>query len=244
MPSLALFNSCLYQHTTWTTYPGKHWTIPSQKSGRVANKQCNAQLLLSVDSYIQLLIGDFPGSSNFPTWNSDLKGSFWWHSRPWVWNNSTAFVDVSSDAANSHPPRSPVNTGPSPALQCRGTQPGAGSHVNLPVTTHAAQGNGLLQSAYKVCEKTSCKAVTQAKHHCLFLLIVLVLSAPWCSGRPSGSRPAAEQQQRLSEWRHHNTTVLLFHVLLPEPPSRWHLYLPTQPWRHSSGYATRFVSKV
>lgn len=44
------------------------------------------------------------------------------------------------DSANSHPPHSPVYTGPSAALQCGGPQPGAGRHVHQSATTSTAQG--------------------------------------------------------------------------------------------------------
>lgn len=72
---------------------------------------------------------------------------------------SPEFLVVFSDPANSHRSRSTVNAGPSPALQRRGTQPGAGGHADLPATAHAAQGNGHRRSAYRVDKKDilSCK---------------------------------------------------------------------------------------
>lgn len=67
---------------------------------------------------------------------------------------SPEFLVVFSDPANSHPSRSFVNAGPSPALQRRGTQPGAGGHADLPANTHAAQGNGHLRFVCTVDKKT------------------------------------------------------------------------------------------
>lgn len=53
---------------------------------------------------------------------------------------------VSSDSAHPHPPGPPVYSGPPAALQCGGTQPGAGGHVHLPASAPSAQGNCPLPS--------------------------------------------------------------------------------------------------
>lgn len=53
---------------------------------------------------------------------------------------------MSSDSADSHPPLSPVYTGPSAALQRGGPQPGAGGHVHLSASAPSAQGNCHLTS--------------------------------------------------------------------------------------------------
>lgn len=159
---------------------------------------------------------------------------------------------VSSDSANSHPPRSPVYTGPSTAVQCGGPQPGAGRHVHLPATTSPAQGNCHLPSIQhthvqrfrscfiskerKVALNILVTLITWVKH-CFFFSIS---SAPWGSRRSPGSSPSAELQQWISERPCHHTTVLIFLVLLTKPPSHLHL---TQLWRCTAGCAPRLVSK-
>lgn len=162
---------------------------------------------------------------------------------------------VSSDSANSHPPRSPVYTGPSTAVQCGGPQPGAGRHVHLPATTSPAQGNCHLPSTQhthvqrfrsrfiskerKVALNMLVTLITRVKHW--FLFFFPISSAPWGSRRSPGSSPSAELQQRISERPRHHTTVLIFLVLLTKPPSHLHLRLPTQLWRCTAGCAPRLV---
>lgn len=122
---------------------------------------------------------------------------------------------MSSDAANSHPPRSPVNTGSSPALQCRGTQPGAGSHVNLPVTTHAAQGNGLLQH-------TKCVKRLHAKQlHKLNTIAFFFLLSSSCQllDVPDGHRAPVPLQSSSSGSQSDATTTPLSSSSMSSSPS-------------------------
>lgn len=82
---------------------------------------------------------------------------------------------VSSDSANSHPPRSPVYTGPSTAVQCGGPQPGAGRHVHLPATTSPAQGNCHLPSTQHThVQRFRSRFISKERKVALNMLVTLI----------------------------------------------------------------------
>lgn len=97
---------------------------------------------------------------------------------------------MSSDSANSHPPRSPVYTGPTTAVQFRGPQPGAGGHVHLPATPSPAQGSYHDPPLEKTHEKTQELLCCVCSNHCC-LVSCSSLRFQMVTGLPSLRRAAA-----------------------------------------------------